>query len=120
VLKSVPTKRKLIIEIKGGLETVPLLKKKIEAANLQPEQIEIISFDLQVMIESRNHFDNYKVLWLPDLDYTWQTKLFSVSMDKGIAMANKYRFNGLNVRAGKSLGKDMNETVHAAGLLLYC
>lgn len=120
VLQSVPAERKLIIEIKSGPEIVPILKAKLERTNLKSDQIEIIGFALQTMIEARKQFSDHKVLWLLDLDYTWQTKLFGTSIDKGIVMANKYGFDGLNVWAGKMLDRNMIEKVHASGLLLYC
>ena len=120
VLASVPAGKKLIIEIKGGAETVPVLKSKLEQLNLDSDQIEIIGFDLNTIIKAREEFQNHKVLWLLDLDYTWQTRLFCPSIDKGIAKAKKFGLDGLNVWAGKMLDKSMIDKIHDAGLLAYC
>jgi len=120
VVETVPTGKKLIIEIKSGPETIPVLKTKLEKSNLHPDQIEIIGFDLNTVIKAREEFQYHKVLWLLDLDYTWQTKLFGPSVNKGIAMAKKHKFDGLNVWAGKMLDKKMIDQIHDAGLLAYC
>ena len=120
VLESVPAGKKLIIEIKGGPESVPVLKTKLNRANLEVDQIEIIGFDLKTVIKAKKEFRNHKVLWLLDLDYTWQTRLFSPSMNKGIDNAKRYGLDGLNVWAGKMLNKTMIDQIHDAGLLAYC
>jgi glycerophosphoryl diester phosphodiesterase len=120
VLQSLPAGKKLIIEIKSGVKTIPILKQKLECANLELNQIEIIGFDLETMIAAREAFLEHKVLWLLDLDYTWQSKLFGPSIKNGIALAKKHKFEGLNVWAGKMLDKSMIDQIHDAGLLAYC
>ena len=120
VLKTVPDGKKLIIEIKSGPEAVPVLKSILQNTALERDQVEIIGFDLETMIRAQEELENLKVLWLLDLDYTWQTKLFSPSVSKGIAQAIKYGFDGLNVWAGKMLDKSMINQIQDAGLLAYC
>ncbi len=120
VLATVPKGKRLIVEIKSGAETVPILKTAIDQYTLPKEQIEIIGFDLETMIQARNEFPENKVLWLLDLDYNWHSRIFKPSITKGIDEAKKYKFDGLNVWAGKMLNKNRIDQIHDAGLLAYC
>lgn len=120
VLESVPAEKKLIIEIKSGPETVPVLKTLLERSLLQTDQIEIIGFDLDTMIATRQAFTENKVLWLLDLDYYWYTRIFKPSIKKAIAKAKQHQLDGLNAWVGKMLDKSMIDQIHDAGLLVYC
>ncbi len=120
VLSTVPEGKRLIVEIKSGPETVTILKSAINQFSLAKEQIEIIGFDLETMIQARNEFPENKVLWLLDLDYNWHSRIFEPSIAKGIDEAKNNKLDGLNVWAGKMLSKNRIDQIHDAGLLAYC
>ena len=119
VLATIPKGKKLIIEIKSDKEILPFLKKDVENANLENRQIEIISFNFQIVTLAKKQFPEHNVLYLADLDYTWYTKLLSPSVDKLIAKVKETNLNGVNVWAGKILNKEFAQKVKSAGLLLY-
>ncbi len=120
VLDTITAGKKLIIEIKSGPETIPVLQNILASKHLLPEQIEIIGFDLETMILAKHSFPENKVLWLLDLDYTWYTRLFKPSVLRGIKKAKKHHLDGLNIYAGKMINKKMIDQIHGAGLLAYC
>ena len=119
VLETVPTGRKLIIEVKSDIKTIPYLKKNVENSGLKNDQIEIISFNYGVVAEAKRILPNHKVLFLADLDYNTYTKLRSPSVEKLIAKAKYANLDGLNVWAGKILTKEFAQKIKSAELLLY-
>lgn len=119
VLEIVPNNRKLIIEVKSNLTTLPYLKNDIENSGLQNQQIEIISFNYAVVAEAKRILPNLQVLFLADLDYNSFTRLRTPSVEKLIAKTKYANLDGLNVWAGKILTKGFVQKVKSAGLLLY-
>jgi glycerophosphoryl diester phosphodiesterase len=119
VLETVPSGKKIIIEVKSDIKTLPYLKEDIESSGLQNDQIEIISFNYTVIAEAKRIFSNNKVLFLADLDYNTYTKFRSPSVEKIIAKTKYANLDGLNVWAGKILTKEFAQKVKGSGLLLY-
>ena len=119
VLETIPSKKKIIIEIKSSNNILPFLKDVIINSDLRTEQIEFISFSYSTIVETKKLFPQNNVLYLVDLDYTWYTKLISPSVEKLIAKVKEVNLDGLNVWAGKLLTKEFTQKVKSADLLLY-
>jgi len=64
VLATVPDGKRIFIEIKCGPEIIEPLKDRLTASGLKPEQIVIICFQQNVVLESRRVMPQYKVNWL--------------------------------------------------------
>ena len=64
VIGTVPEGKQIFVEIKTGTEILPLLKPKLAASNLKPEQIVIICFNENVVAECRKMMPQYKANWL--------------------------------------------------------
>jgi len=64
VLATVPDGKRIFIEIKCGPEIIEALKHQLTASGLKPEQIVIICFQQNVVLESRRVMPQYKVNWL--------------------------------------------------------
>lgn len=120
VLDSVPVHKKLIIEVKSDIQTVPILSELIKGHALAAQQVEFIAFDLKTISLVKETLPDHKALWLLDLDYIKINRIFKPSIKKAIAKAKKSNLDGLNVWAGKMLDQKMIDQVHEAGLLLYC
>lgn len=120
VLTTIPTNKKLIIEIKSAIEIIPLLKKAIEKSGLKNEQIEIICFDLSTIAAAKREMPQLNCLWLLDLDYIWINRIFPPNIDRIISKTKKYNLDGINVWAGKMLTSRIAKKIKAANLLLYC
>ncbi len=119
VLETIPTNKKLIIEIKSSREILPHLKNDIENSKLETNQIEFISFDYLTIVETKKLFPKNKALYLADLDYTWYTRLISPSVNTLIKKVKLGKLDGLNVWAGKLLTEKFAQKVKSAGLFLY-
>lgn len=119
VLDSVPADKKLIIEIKGDHQTVPILAKLIKDQSISPEQVEFIAFDLKAISLMKTTLPEYKALWLLELDYGKFNRLFWTSIKKAIQKARSNYLDGLNVWSGKMLDSSLVEQVKSAGLFLY-
>ncbi len=66
VLATVPAGKQMFIEIKSGPETVPPLKAALAASGLQDGQAIVISFDDQVIVETKRLLPQLKALWITD------------------------------------------------------
>lgn len=119
VLKTVPAHKKILIEIKCGKEIIPFLAKTLINSGLHAEQIEIISFNLQVLIEIRKKLPQYSVLWIISLDNTKLFRIFQPSIHKIIAKAVKSNITGLDLGNGKLLTKENVLKLKSANLKLY-
>jgi len=119
VLATVPLKKKIIIEIKSDKKIFPFLKKDIENSQLQINQVEFISFNYQIVLETKKCFPKNKTLYLVDLDYTWYTKLISPSVEKLITKIIDGNLDGVNVWAGNLLTKEFIQKIKSAGFLIY-
>jgi glycerophosphoryl diester phosphodiesterase len=64
VLAIVPDGKKIFVEIKSGVEIMDELEKTLLAAALKPEQIVIISFNSEVIRQSRQRMPQFKASWL--------------------------------------------------------
>jgi len=119
VLSTVPEGRKIIIEIKSSRRIIPFLKTVINKSTLQPDQIEIISFNLKTLVEVKKRFPQFSILWIRELDYYWIRKIFRSSINRIISKTVKYNLNGLDLWAGQMLDEDVVERIKSADLKLY-
>ena len=119
VLKTVPVGKKIIIEIKCGLEIINFLKEEISNSGLSADQIEIIGFDISVVAKAKQALPDYKVLWLHELDYTIIGKVFHPSVDTLIEKGKENNLDGLDLWAGKFITKEFVQKIKSNGLLLY-
>ncbi len=119
VIETIPSEKKLIIEIKSSNDILPFLKDDIKSSELRTRQIEFISFSYSTVVETKKLFSQHNVLYLVDLDYTWYTKLISPSVEKLITKVKEANLDGLNVWAGILLTKEFAQKVKSADLLLY-
>lgn len=118
-METVPSGKKLIIEIKSSLKIIPFLKKDIDKSDLKNEQIELICFSLSTIAEAKKEMPQFRSLWLQDLDYVWINRVFPPNINRIIATALKHNLDGINVWAGKMLTPLFTNKVKAAHLLLY-
>ena len=62
-ISTVPEGKKLVIEIKCGSDVLPFLKKVLDESN-KKEQIVLISFDWDVIVEAKKYFPETPCYWL--------------------------------------------------------
>lgn len=119
MFETVPSGKKMIVEIKSSEKIIPYLIEDIKNSSLESQQIEIISFKYNVVEKVKNKFPELKVLYLIDLDYTWMTKVFSLPAEKLIEKVKNANLDGINAWAGNLLDEKFALTIKWADLLLY-
>lgn len=72
VLATVPAGKQIFVEIKSGVEILPLMQPQLESSGLKPEQIVIICFNKAVVTEARKLMPQYNANWLTG--YKQETK----------------------------------------------
>ncbi len=96
VLKTVPEKKKIFIEIKSNQEIIPFLIESLKKSNLPREQIVIISFNQKVISTIREQ--------APDLVANWLTAFhnkspLSPSVDEIGKTLMQLRASGIGIQA---------------------
>ena len=119
VFATVPSDKKLIIEIKTGDEIIPRLIKEVNNAKLKKDQIEFIGFDFRTMVKIKNALPQQKVLWLPELRYFWLNKIFPYYIKKVILKTIENNLDGLDLQTSGMLNKELISEIKSANLLVY-
>lgn len=119
ILQTIPEdkERRLIIEIKCGPEILSYLKQIIENSG-KAEQTAIISFNLQVVTQSKKIMSAIPAFWLVMTDKDKQTNQWVPHSLELIEKAKECGLDGLNLNwAG--LDKDFVEKAHMESLSVY-
>lgn len=119
ILHSVPSNKKLIIEIKSEKNIVQYLAKDLKNFNFENSQIEIISFDFETICLAKKVMPQYKALWLLDLDYYWYTSFIKPNTTKILKKLVKNNLDGINVWAGKFADESFLKTFKDNHFLFY-
>lgn len=114
-LKVVPANKRVVIEIKVGPEILPELDRVLKASGLKTEQLVIISFGYDTVVEAKKKFPAVPVLWLVGADKKKQYP----PIEDLIAKAKEAKVEGLNLEQGFPVDDAFATKVHAAGLKLY-
>ena len=91
----------------------------MQSKKFQTNQIEFISFNLEVIATIKEYFPDYKALWVLDLDYYWPHWLLRINPLKIIKTIEENRLDGADVWAGKVINKSFIAAFKQKGLLLY-
>ncbi|MDX1953014.1 MAG: glycerophosphodiester phosphodiesterase [Verrucomicrobiota bacterium] len=118
VFPLVPKDKRLFIEIKSGLETVPPFVKVIRESKLSPRQLPIITFKVEVAREIKRLLPEHEVSFL----HSWKKNEESGEyprIEELISRAREAKLDGLDLQYGFPINKAFVDKVHAAGLKLY-
>jgi len=98
VLKSIPAKRGLLIEIKTDAAIVPFLVEELAASEIESQQIIIICFDETVIKRVKERLPKIKAYWLSDFDEdengNWKPTLTEI-----IQTAKRIKADGVDLKA---------------------
>jgi glycerophosphoryl diester phosphodiesterase len=119
VLATIPSGKRLFIEIKIGPEAVPPLQQALKTAGKTPEQTVIIGFNIASVRAAKKAMPNLKVYWLVSQKQDKQTHAWTPTPQEMIAKAKAAGVDGLDVSANPTVTRDYVKTVHDAGLELY-
>ena len=116
-LATVPQGKRMFVEIKCGPEILPQLKSAVRASRLQPEQVAVIGFSLNVVRAAKEMLPDLEVCWLVSYSKSADGKL--PTAEEMIAKAKAARLDGLDVDARFLQHEGFATQVKEAGLKLY-
>ncbi len=116
VVKTIPSGRKLFVEIKCGLEILPYLRE-ILARSGKMSRIVIIGFDLETVAMSKKMID-VPTYWLRGTEKTKDTEQWIPHDPQLVQTAKDKGLDGLDVHYA-GVTKEFTDAVKAAGLKLY-
>jgi len=116
VLGLVPRGRGIFVEIKCGLEILPVLCETLGASGLAAEQVTLIGFDAGVMKAARIALPDYRALWL--VGFRQEKEGHWAPSPRGLPeMAKAIGVHGLNLKACPAVTRAFVAAVHRSGLL---
>jgi glycerophosphoryl diester phosphodiesterase len=118
VLALIPDGKRLVIEIKCGPEALPELQRLIQTSDKKPQQLVIIGFDYETMVQAKQRFPQIPVLYLRSYKKDKQTGKFP-ALDELIHKAKAAGLDGLNLNYKWPIDAAFVQKVKSAGLKLY-
>ena len=133
VLQTVPSGKKVFIEIKCGLNILPILENVLAKSALNSEQITLMDFDLNVITIVKKAFPHLTCLWIAFLQdsqrilfrqrwilYRWLHKIEKAGLD-GLNVSIPVTLAKMLIKMAEKRGKaifvwTINEAVSAAKL----
>ncbi|MDB4637512.1 MAG: glycerophosphodiester phosphodiesterase [Planctomycetaceae bacterium] len=97
ILKTVPQKKRLFIEIKCGAEILPHLKSVLKSANLDDRQTCIICFSKEVIESAATQLPQIERYWLVSLKRNQATRKVKPSPKSLIKTSNDIGADGLDL-----------------------
>lgn len=118
-LAALPAGKRLVIEIKCGVEVMPALERDLKAAGRPHAQLVIISFKHDVCAAAKQRFPNLPVLYLSSFKQDKATGAWTPTAAELIQMAKSAGLDGLNLSYKGPLDTAFVKQAHAAGLKFY-
>ena len=115
----IPDGKRLVIEIKCGVEVLPELQRVLKASGKPDAQFVIISFSYPVCTDAKKLFPKIPVLFLSSFKQDKATGAWSPTPDSLIAKAKAAHLDGLNLSFKGPLDAAFVKQTHAAGLKFY-
>lgn len=119
ILALIPAAKRIFIELKSGAEAVPELQRSIAHAlrvhALQPAQIAIIAFDLDVAAAAKRALPAHEVCWLADSgEEAPRPNLAEIGR-----IARAAGLDGIDIATGWPLDEGRVQQLRAGGFKLY-
>lgn len=119
VLALIPEDKRLVIEIKCGVECLPELERVLKASGKPAAQLVIISFSHAVCAAAKKLFPQIPVLFLASFKQDKASGKWSPAPESLIAKAKSAGLDGLNLAFKGPLDAAFVQQTHAAGLKFY-
>lgn len=118
VLAIVPKGRGILVEIKDSPRIVEALVSVLEASELGPDQVTVISFDAGVVETLKRIAPKWKALWLTA--FKEQNGAWTPTVEQVVATAQRIKADGVDVRADTAVVTETFATaIRHAGLELH-
>lgn len=118
-LALIPDGRRLVIEVKCGVEVLPELERDLKASGKPASQLVIISFKYDVCAGAKKLFPKIPVLFLASFKQDKATGAWTPTAAELIRQAKAAGLDGLNLSHKGPLDAAFIRQTHAAGLKFY-
>jgi glycerophosphoryl diester phosphodiesterase len=118
VLATIPSGKRVFVEVKCGPEVVPSLAAAVKATGRPTGEIAIICFQDDVVAAAKKALPDYKVYWLVSLKQDKKTKEWNHSVGELIARGKELKADGLDLQACDLIDAEFGRQVKQAGLEL--
>jgi len=105
-LATVPAGKRMLIEMKCGVEGVPALVEALNSSGKPAQQFMIVSFHRDVIAEVARRLPAYRTLLISDLKQDKQTGAWSPTVEQLIADARRIGATGISVAARPPVDRD--------------
>lgn len=119
VLLTVPSNKIIFIEIKAGDEIVNELERVINQSRLRPDQIKIIGFDRDVMINARETLTPIEIFWVRNIEYLEMKTAWRADIKRMITDTCDAGLHGLDFSNSKVIDKSLVNMIKRYGLKLF-
>jgi glycerophosphoryl diester phosphodiesterase len=117
-LATIPDGKRMFIEIKCGVEVLPVLERVLKESGKKTEQLVIIGFNYDTMKQARKAFPQAPIYWIASYKEDKTTGKLPEIQDL-IAQAKAAGLDGLDLHYKFPIDADFVAKVRAAGLKLY-
>lgn len=118
-LATIPTGKRVFVEVKCGPEIVPAMAAAIKSTGRPTREIAVICFQDDVVAATKRALPEYQVYWLVSLKQDKQTKAWNHSVEELITRARELKADGLDLSACDLIDAKFGKSVRDAGLELY-
>jgi len=105
VLAIIPPGKKLFLEIKGGPELVEPIRRVLVSSGISLQQIVIIAFDQNTVMEVRRLLPEVKVHWLVSYKQDKETGRWTPTADEVFQTLSRIRAHGVDTEANPEVVK---------------
>jgi glycerophosphoryl diester phosphodiesterase len=116
VLATMPTGKRLYVEIKCGAKIVPVLADFVSSHPAATACLVLIGFSLEVLAELKRRLPSIPMLWVVELTPTADGRAWLPSTADSIDAVDRMGLDGLDVSAGRGVDANFVAAVHATGL----
>lgn len=117
-LATIPKGKRVFIEVKCGAEIVPELKRQLALAKRPTVETAIISFQKEVIAESKKTMPECKAYWLASIKRDKKTNEWNHTVDDLMQTAKELHADGLDLSACDLIDRNFGDKVKSSGLEL--
>ena len=117
-LATIPEGKRLLVEVKCGLESIPEFIETFKRSGKQPNQGAPIGFSLETMTQLKKALPELQVCWIATFKRAWNG-VWSPRAEKLVQQTKQAGLDGLDLSGRGPVDAAFARKVHDAGLKLY-
>ena len=116
VIQSIPSGKRLLVEVKCGPEAVEAFASNLEIVADRPEAVTIIGFDLEIMAACKSRYPRTAVYLVAEQKLNEDRSAWEPTIDVLIKRATDAGLDGLDLSNTLGVTKPGVDAIHRAGL----